>query len=403
MTEFSPWAKEHRANPHPLYDRMRAEAPVYRGVGPITGRGFWFLTRYDDAVSALRDRRIGKEVEKHIPDVVLEQDDSGLDVFGRSMLFVDPPDHTRLRRLVAKAFTPRAIASLEQRIAAIADDLLDSLEGRPSIDLIDDFAFPLPVTVIAELLGVPVEDREKFRRWTKTLLFADTIEHAQVAGFEFIAYMNDQIDQRRSQPADDLITHLVHHEDEGDRLDHAETLSMILLLLIAGHETTVNLIGNGMLALLDHPDELQRLRADPGLVAGAIEEMLRYDGPVEIATIRWAFEDVEIGGVTIPAGEIVVPVLSAANRDPAVFENPGRFDASRPDNRHIAFGSGIHQCLGAPLARLEATVAFPRLLARAVRLEAGCDTDDLPWNEALFLRGVKWMPLNVVEWAKPRD
>lgn len=379
---------------------MRREAPIHRSTGPVTGRGVWFLTRYEDAVLALRDRRLGKEVEKHLPDIAAEQPDlGGLEMIARSMLFVDPPDHTRLRRLVSKGFTPRAIAALESRIGEIADELLVGLRGRDEIDLIADYAFPLPVTVIAELLGVPAADQEKFRSWSKTLLFGDSIEAAQLAGFEFIAYMNDQIDDRRREPRDDLITELVHAEDEGERLDHVETLSMILLLLIAGHETTVNLLGNGTLALLDAPDQLHRLRADSELIAPAIEELLRFDGPVEITTVRWAFEDVEIGGATIPAGEIVVPVLLSANRDPAVFTDPDHLDLGREDNPHIAFGSGIHHCLGAPLARLEATVALPRLLDALPAFELGVARDELRWNQELFLRGLKALPVTVGAWA----
>ncbi len=373
---------------------------MYRSIGPVTGRGVWFLTRHEDAVSALRDRRLGKEVEKHLPDIAGEQPDlGGLEMIARSMLFVDPPDHTRLRRLVSKGFTPRAIAALEPRIGEIADELLVGLRGRDEIDLIAEYAFPLPVTVIAELLGVPAADQEKFRSWSKTLLFGDSIEAAQLAGFEFIAYMNDQIDDRRREPRDDLITQLVHAEDEGERLDHVETLSMILLLLIAGHETTVNLLGNGTLALLDAPEQLDRLRTDSDLIASAVEELLRFDGPVEITTVRWAFEDVDIGGATIPAGEIVVPVLLSANRDPAVFSDPDQLDLGRRENPHIAFGSGIHHCLGAPLARLEATVALPRLLGAMPAFELGVDPSELRWNQELFLRGLKALPVTVGAWA----
>lgn len=394
---FDPWDPAVRANPHPFYHHLRAEAPVYACHGPVSGATFWFLTRYDDCVATLRDKRIGKEIEKHLPDSseVADVPQSGFEVLNRNMLFVDPPDHTRLRRLVSTAFTPRIIAELEPRIVQIGSELIEAVTDRDEIDLIADFAFPLPVTVIAEMLGVPASDRDLFRGWTKRLIFSDDMFDAQLAGLEFVAYMNEQIDHRRSHPGDDLLTGLLDAEEEGDRLDHAETLAMILLLLVAGHETTVNLIGNGMLALLEHPDQMARLRAHPALMSGAIEEMLRYDGPVEVPTLRWAFEDIVVGRETISAGDLVVPVLLAANRDPEQFAHPDRFDIERTPNRHIAFGTGIHHCLGAPLARLEATVAFTELLASFDQIELAANEADLRWNMMLFLRGVKALPLVV--------
>lgn len=400
MASFDPWDRTHLPDPHALYRAMRTDAPVWRGIGPVTGRPIWFLTRYDDCVAALRDSRLGKDLERHLDaeQVAAERalEAGPLEPLGRNMLFVDPPDHTRLRRLVAKEFTPRAIADLEPRIAAIAADLLDDLAGRTQIDLVADFAHPLPVTVISEMLGIPIEDRVRFRRWVDVVLRGPVGSDQQtLAGMEFIAYLNDAIESRRSAPRNDLLTALINAEEEGDRLDHTELLAMVFLLLVAGHETTVNLIGNGTLALLRNPDELARLRAEPSLMATGVEELLRYEGPVGVATSRWAFEDVDYGGVTIPRGEIVIPVLLAANRDPEVFPDPDRLDVSRDPNRHIAFGSGIHLCLGAPLARLEGAIAFSALLDRFEQIELAVPVGDLEWNEDFFLRGIRSLPLDV--------
>ncbi len=396
MTTFDPWDPSVRANPHPLYHRLRAEAPVYRALGPGLGEGVWLLTKYDDCEAALRDRRIGKEIEKHVPGAgAVDVPQTGFEVLNRNLLFVDPPDHTRLRRLVSTAFTARTVAALEPRIAEIASDLIQQMHSKDEIDLIADFAFPLPVTVIAEMLGIPAADRDLFRNWTKRLLFTDDVTDAQLAGLEFIAYMNEQIATRKDDPGADLLSRLLHAEEDGDRLDHSELLAMVLLLLVAGHETTVNLIGNGTLALVRNQDQLAKLRANPNLLEGAIEEMLRYDGPVEVPTLRWAFEEIPMGDQVIPAGELVVPVLLAANRDPAHFEDPDRFDITRTPNRHIAFGSGIHHCLGAPLARLEAKMAFQALLTEFSGIELAIEPEDLRWNMMLFLRGMKALPLAV--------
>lgn len=389
---LSPWDASVRPNPHGLYEGLRAAGPVQPLIGPVTGNRFWFLTSHEAAVAGLRHKAVGKEVEKHLPDVAFEMTTGGFEVIGKSMLFVDPPDHTRLRRLVSAGFTPRSIAALEPRIKAISKELLDTLAGQTEFDLISDYAFKLPVTVIAEMLGVPASDHERFRHWSRALL---TGEDVYLAGMEFVSYMNDQINMRRTEPRDDLISGLVHAEDEGETLDHAETLSMILLLLVAGHETTVNLIGNGMRALLSHRSQMERLRTQPELMESAIEELLRFDGPVEISTLRWAFEDVDIAGVTIPRGEIVVPTLLAANRDPAVFVDPHELDIARNPNHHVAFGSGIHLCLGSSLARLEGAVAIGDLLNRFSEIEPAVADEDVKWNEELFLRGMKAYPIAV--------
>jgi cytochrome P450 len=301
----------------------------------------------------------------------------------------------KLRALIHKAFTPRMIENLRGRIQEIADNLLDSIEGEREFDLLESYGFPLPITVIAELLGIPASDRDRFRAWTKALLFGLDEEQGRIAVLEFTMYMHAMIEERQEHPKDDLISALVAAEESGDKLDRMELLSMIFLLLVAGHETTVNLIGNGTLALLQNPDQMQLLRDNPTLIKSAIEEMLRYNGPVETPTLRWAFEDVRMGDTVIPQGDIVMPSLLAANRDPAHFPDPDRFDIRREPNKHIAFGNGIHYCLGAPLARLEGEIAMNTLLRRLLRLELNTHVDDLQWNESLLLHGMKGLPVRV--------
>lgn len=397
---FDIFAPKTRANPQAMYEQMRAVDPVYRAVGPQSGNNFWFLTRYDDCVAFLKDdKRFGKEIDKHLlPEQIAPwrqgDEDPAFQVINRHLLNIDAPDHTRLRGLVHKAFTPRMMENLRGRVQQIADNLLDKMEaGDRQTDLIAAFGFPLPITVIAELLGVPTSDQDKFRDWTKTLLFVPDYEQNRRAVLEFTMYMHEMIDSRHEKPQDDLISALVAAEESGDRLDRMELLSMIFLLLVAGHETTVNLIGNGTLALLQHPDQLQKLKNDPSLIRGAVEEMLRFNGPVETTTWRHAWEDVEMGGRVIEAGDVVMAALLAANRDPAQFENPNTFDITREPNRHIAFGGGIHFCLGAPLARIEGAIAINTLIQRFPKLELTVHPDELRWNESILLHGMKAMPV----------
>jgi cytochrome P450 len=313
------------------------------------------------------------------------------------MLFVDPPDHTRLRGLVRDGFSNRAVERLVPRIQAIVDGLIDRLGDRPTFDLIESFALPLPVTVIAEMLGVPASDQSRFRTWTDALLGrVGTPEESMAAGMEFIAYLNDLADRRRTDPRDDLVSFLLHAEEDGERLDHQEFLAMVFLLLVAGHETTVNLIGNGVLELTRHPDEYGRLLAGEVGVEPAVEELLRFHGPVESTTVRWAYEDVTIGGVTLPAGSPVIPILMAANRDPRVFDDPDALRLDRSPNRHLAFGSGIHLCLGAPLARREAQVALEALSRELGRLELDMDDAAIDWTQGFFLRGARTLQVRRV-------
>jgi cytochrome P450 len=394
---FHPTDPAHLPDPHPLFHRMREQAPVYRFVGPQTGRSFWFLTRYADVQRALQDPDVGREVDR-LPEELAathrQWQDDGLQMVRRNVLNLDPPDHTRLRRLMTPAFGARTVAAMRPRIEEITAGLVDAAAGGGGgFDLIDAVALPLPILVIAELLGIPIDDHAQFRIWVDDLLRSTDRDRVRSSGMEFIAYINERIDERRAAPGEDLLSQLIQAEEDGDRLDRTELLSSVFLLLIAGHETTVNLIGNGMLELLRHSDQLARLRAQPELIDSAVEEILRFNGPVGHSAMQFAMADVDFDGVRIPQGDIVVPVLLAANRDPAVFPEPDEFDISRSPNRHLGFGHGIHYCLGAPLARLEGRIAIDALLRRFPTLSLAVEPAELEWNSSLFLRGVRRLPL----------
>jgi cytochrome P450 len=366
------------------------------GIGPVTRRRFWFLTRYDDVVDALRNPALGREWKK-LPEPLREQhavaEPEGFEMVSRHLLNLDPPDHTRLRRLVSHAFTTRRIADLELRIQELTDRLLDEISDGD--DLISKLALPIPITVIAELLGVPIADQAHFRDMVDRSLRGSSDEEMMTSAFELLGYVNEAIEFRKRSPGDDLLSALIHLEEDGDKLDHSELLSMVQLLLIAGHETTVNLIANGMIELMRHPTEQRRLVEEPGLLPSAIEEMLRFNGPVETPFPRIAYQTIEMGGERVPQGDIVIPVLMSANNDPEQFDHPERFDIARDPNRHVAFGSGIHYCLGAPLARLEARIAIGSLLERHPNVSMAVADDELHWNGGFFLRGVRALPVSV--------
>jgi cytochrome P450 len=393
---YNIWAPANRANPHPLYAQMRREAPIYRTVSVATGKPVWFFTRYDDCVTVLKDPRFGKEIEKQ-GNPSSAPDDGALDEFAavnRNMLNIDPPDHTRLRGLVHRAFTPRMVTDLRPRVEQIALNLLDEMRDSDEADLMAAYAYPLPITVIAELLGVPAADRACFHAWAQALLISGDGDAIAEAVREFSAYIQAVFDERRAEPRDDLISALIAAEEAGDEIDGTELIGMVFLLLVAaGHTTTANLIGNGTLALLEHPDQMDQLRDNPGLIGSAVEEMLRYECSLERTTMRWAFEDVAIDGQMIARGDAVIPLLLAANRDPAQFPNPDRFDITRTPNRHIAFGSGIHHCLGAPLARMEGAIAINTLVKMLPGLRLNVGVDQLEWHENLLVRGLKALPV----------
>ncbi|MGH3887334.1 MAG: cytochrome P450 family protein [Pseudonocardiaceae bacterium] len=381
---------------HGTYAEFAATGPVHRIVLP-TGEPAWLITGYDEARQALHDPRL---VKSEATMVAIGRDLLPPEVFeamSRHMLNSNPPDHTRLRRLVTAAFTRRRVEQLGPRIQQITDELLDAMAAAKEIDLIDAFAYPLPLTVICELLGVPTERRTEFREWspfvvTGVLAGPDTYVAAITA---MVSYLRKLIDTKRAAPANDLLSALVAVRDGEDRLSEDELISMVVLLLVAGHETTVNLIGNGMLALLTHPEQLALLRAQPDRLPAAVEELLRFDGPLQVATARWTAEPVEIGGVTIPAGEIVLPGLLAANRDLACTAVPDALDITRIDNPHLAFGHGIHHCLGAPLARLEGRIALGSLLTRFPRLRLAVPAEQLTWRPGVLMNGLTALPVTM--------
>jgi len=393
VQSFNPLDPEFLADPYPTYHRLRAEDPVHQS--PL---GFWVLTRYDDVSAVLRDPRFIKE-----PLAALVAARFGAEVprgVGLSMLDRDPPDHTRLRGLVSKAFTPRVVDGLRSRIQQIVDELITRVQAAGSMDVIEEFAYPIPVNVICEMLGVPLADHERFKGWSLDIARGlDSIwlppdsevpRRSAASRHAINDYFRGLIAQRRASPRGDLLSALIAAEEAGDKLNEEELLATCILLLIAGHETTVNLIGNGVLALLRNPGELERLRATPGLITNAVEELLRYDGPVQ-RTARVASAPATIGGRTIAKGEMVMPFIGAADRDPSQFPDPDRLDLTRADNRHIAFGWGIHFCLGAPLARVEGQIAIDALVRRLPRLELMTDAPE--YRQSLTLRGLKTLPV----------
>jgi len=390
--QFNPIDPEFVADPYPTYHRLRAEDPVHHS--PL---GFWVLTRYEDVVASLRDPRLVKE-----PIAAFVAERLGITPLGigLSMLDRDPPDHTRLRGLVSKAFTPRVVEVLRPHIQQIVDGLLDRVESRGEMDLIEDFAYPLPVVVICEMLGVPVEDRDHFKSWGLDIARgldavllgpeSEVVKRSTESRMALANYFRGLIARRRAEPRADMLTDLIAAEEAGDKLTENELLATCILLLVAGHETTVNLIGNGSLALLRHPDQLQRLRETPSLIGTAVEELLRFDGPVQ-RTARIPSEDITIGGKLIPKGDMVMPFIGAADRDPTQFREPDRLDIGRTDNRHIAFGWGIHFCLGAPLARVEGQIALNTLVRRLPKLALA--TDAPTFRQSLTLRGLSGLPV----------
>ena len=389
---------EYVANPYELYRRLREADPVYRDERASA----WVLTRYGDVAAALRDARFSAagfmEDISWIPDEMRPVLEPPIRALTRQMLFMDPPDHTRLRGLVARAFTPRVIEGLRPAIKQISGELLDKAGEKGQLELMRDFAFPLPAIVIATMLGVPPEDRDQLNAWSASfgaLLDGSrlSMEDAFLALHgvsEFIAYFRRIIRERRSAPGDDLLQAMINAEEQGDALSEEELLGNCVLLVAAGHGTTMHLIGNGTLALLRNPRQLQRLREEPTLMPSAVAELLRYDSPVQM-TSRRAREDMRIGDKSISEGQEVIMCTGAANHDPAQFSDPDRLRLDRPENRHLSFGLGIHFCLGAPLARLEAEIAFSTLLHRFPNLRLAIE--DVERGGGMVFRGLNRLPL----------
>ena len=378
-------------DPQRQYTVLREEHPVARITTP-QGFSFWLVTRYDDVRAALTNPALHKNGRAY--EEMIGQDEPGTAVaLDQHMLSADPPDHTRLRKLVSKAFTARAIAALRPRIEEIAAELLDAMEQGPDeVDLLDAYAFQLPITVICELLGVPTADRDKFRAWSSTLLQAGDAEDHQAAGQGLAGYLAALVEEKLADPAEDMLSAIVQATEDSDRLSGAEAVSMAFLLLVAGHETTVNLIGNGTLALLREPDQLARLVAEPELVPNAVEELLRYNGPINLATFRYTAEDTVLGELEIPAGQAVLVSLASANRDSDHYPGADQLDLRRAAS-HLAFGHGIHYCLGAPLARLEGEIAFTRLFERFPNLTLA--EENLTWRPSTLIRGLERLPVRL--------
>ncbi|MFE0683107.1 cytochrome P450 [Streptomyces sp. NPDC058961] len=404
---------EFATDPYPAYAWLREHAPVHRTRLP-SGVEAWLVTRYGDAKQALADQRLSKNPAHH-DEPAHAKGKTGIPGERKAelmthLLNIDPPDHTRLRRLVSKAFTPRTVAQFASRVQELTDQLIDAFAAKGEADLIHEFAFPLPIYAICDLLGVPREDQDDFRDWAGMMLRHFKPGHGGgprggVARSvkKMRNYLAELIHKKRENPGDDLISRLIEASDHGEHLTENEAAAMAFILLFAGFETTVNLIGNGVYALLCNPEQRERLQAsldagETGLLETGIEELLRYDGPVEMATWRFATEPLTLGGQDIAAGDPVLVVLAAADRDPERFTEPDTLDLGRRDNQHLGYGHGIHYCLGAPLARLEGQTALATLLRRLPDLRLAVEPGDLRWRGGLIMRGLRTLP---VEFTPP--
>ncbi|WP_328944320.1 cytochrome P450 [Streptomyces sp. NBC_00250] len=402
---------EFASDPYPAYAWLREHAPVHRTTLP-SGVEAWLVTRYGDARQALADQRLSKNPAHH-DESPHAKGKTGIPGERKAelmthLLNIDPPDHTRLRRLVSKAFTPRRVAEFTPRVQELTDRLIDSFAEKGSADLIHEFAFPLPIYAICDLLGVPEEDQDDFRDWAGMMIRHGGGPRGGVARSvkKMRGYLAELIHRKREEPGDDLISGLIKASDHGEHLTENEAAAMAFILLFAGFETTVNLIGNGMYQLLRHPEQRELLQAsiaagETGLLETGIEELLRYDGPVEMATWRYATEPLTIGGQDIPAGDPVLVVLAAADRDPERFDGPDTLDLARRDNQHLGYGHGIHYCLGAPLARLEGQTALATLLTRLPDLRLAADPAELRWRGGLIMRGLRTLPVEFSPSVRP--
>lgn len=383
-----------KANPYPTYARLRIEAPVYRAKPAFWLPGIWIVTRYEDAVKILKDPRFSKDYIQSYPWIP-----PSIRAMLRNLLTIDPPDHTRLRSLVQKAFTPPMVEELRGRIQLVCDAHLDGVGKQGTIDLIQSYALPVPLTIISDLLGVPVEDRRRFGPWTRKVAVAVTSASlpeflsALPAIASLARYIRGLVALRRASPQDDLISALVRAEEAGDRLTEDELVSMVGLLLLAGYETTVHLIASGALTLIQHREQRTRMEENAALRESAIDEILRYTSPVEFATPRITLEDVKIGSVTIPRGELVAVSLGSANHDASQFPDPDAFDVGREPNKHLAFGMGSHFCLGAPLAKVEGEIALTTLFRRFPDLKLAVPPATLRWRKSFAMRGLVELPV----------
>ncbi len=399
---FDATSPQFRRDPYPTYANLRKNEPVpFISESSMGEMEAFLVTRYDDVITVLKDtrfsndmRKVGEKIETPwwMPKV--------LSSFQSSMLLVDDPDHRRLRDLVHKAFTPKMLQDMNVRIDRISDELLDAMAGKSSVDLIHDYALPIPLTVISDMMGVPHKDRQKFHKWMGTFLDISSGTKLQMAGklinmVQMYRFFKGLIKLRRKNPGDDLVTALIKAEQDGDRLNEDEMVAMIFILLLAGHETTVNLIGNGTLALLENRDQMQKLQAHPEMLDTAVEELLRFTNPVEQPAPRYTLEDVELSGQKIPKGSRVLVGIASANRDESAFPNADQLDIERSPNKHVAFGLGIHYCLGAPLARMEGKIALQKLLARYPNMKLAVPSDQVQWRTSMAVRGLKALPVQL--------
>lgn len=383
---------DFKANPYPFYARLRAEAPVF--PTKVLGRQAWLVTRYDDVLQVLKDDRFANDWSPKMPWLLLRF----ARPMTRGMLNQDPPDHTRLRTLVSKAFTPRLVEHLREQIQSITEKLLNPAASNGRMELVRDFALPLPLRIISDLLGIPEADSLRFHRLSRTMLAVSStfgLVRALPDSWLFMRHLHKIFAERRARPSDDLVTALVQAEEAGDRLNEDELVAMTMLLLVAGYETTVNLIASGTLALIQHPAQRHRFLQSPALAESAVEELLRFTSPLEIASFRLVREEVTLASVTLPPGELVSAVIGSANHDESQFPDPDDLDIARAPNRHLAFGMGAHFCLGAPLARLEGQIALTTLFRRFPKLRLAEPPDSLRWRPSLLLRALEELPLNL--------
>lgn len=393
MIQFNPFSPDFQRNPYPYYAMLRGFQPMFHWAEWRS----WFMTAYEDNNALLRDKRLGRELWR-IPQRELPQEFISFLALDRNLLlFRDPPDHTRLRGLVHKAFTPRTIEHLRSRIEMFTDELLNQMQG--TVDLVEALAYPLPLNIIAEMLGIPVKDRPRLRQWSRAIVTMLEIRPSQAevraassSALEFSGYLMNLVQQKRRNPGEDVLSQLIEVKEEQDHLSENELIGTALLLLVAGHETTLNLIGCGMLALLQHPEQRRLLQEEPTLIKPAVEEMLRYDSPIQIAN-RFVMEPFEYKGQSFKRGEQIIFALGAANRDEERFPNAETLNIRRTDNPHLAFGSGIHYCLGAPLARLEAEIAISRLLQRFPNLQLADKRAE--YRNGFVLRGLRSLPVKL--------
>jgi len=400
---FDLYSSEFKADPFPTYTHMRTAIPVCQHPDS-NGNDMWFITRAEEIETVLRDHKTfvknWRNTRTAAEAAELDELPETAKLLEHHMLNMDGGDHIRVRSLVNKAFTPRMVNQMRDRVQSVADELIANFIDSGQTDLITAYAFPLPIVVIMEMLGIPVADRDKFRIWSHVFIAPASVTEkegldANALLMDFIEYLRLLFAERRKAPKHDLISALIAAEEEGDKLTESELYGMVILLIVAGHETTTNLIGNGTLAFIQHPEQLALLQTDPRLIESAVEEIIRYCGPVDRATIRFVAQDTELAGQRLQRGDVVSVVVNSANRDRTKFDDADTFDIRRTDNKHLGFGYGVHYCLGAQLARMEGDIALSTLFARLPNLRLAVPVEDLVWDTVPITRGMKQMP---VQW-----